>query len=264
MADEHLELRISNLSAGYGARSVLRDISLTLAGGEFSALVGPNGVGKSTLIRVISGVLSATSGSVQLNGRDVLQMPAVERARQIAVVPQGVRLPEAFLVREIVLMGRTPHLPLWGGESKTDRAIALEAMRHTKVDNLADRRVGELSGGEQQRVVIARALAQQPRVLLLDEPTAQLDLKHQYGVLELVQELASEQQLVVLATMHDLNQAAQYADQVGVLAGGKIRAIGTPAEVLTAERLSQAYDIPISVIPHPRSGLPLVVAGSPE
>ncbi|MFQ5410276.1 MAG: heme ABC transporter ATP-binding protein [Anaerolineales bacterium] len=254
-------MRITNLSAGYRARPVLRDISLTIAAGEILALVGPNGVGKSTLVRVVSGVLPAISGAVAIDGENVLRMTAPARARQVAVVPQTVRLPEAFRVCEIVLMGRTPHLPLWAGESPRDREIALDAMRRTEVAHLAERRVGELSGGEQQRVVIARALAQQPRVLLLDEPTAHLDLKHQYGILKLVRALAAGQGLAVLLTMHDLNQAARYSDRMALLSDGVVAAVGAPAAVLTAARLTAVYDVPISVITHPQSGAPLVVTG---
>ncbi len=252
-------LSISNLSVGYYGRAVLRGISLEVRGGEVVALVGPNGVGKSTLIRAISGVTPATSGVVTLDGKDLAKLNSAERARQIAVVPQAVNLPDAFTVAEIVMMGRTPHLPLWGGERKRDCDVAWQAMRSTEIESLATRRVDELSGGERQRVVMARALAQEPRVLLLDEPTAHLDLKHQVAVLELAQTLARAHGLAVLATLHDLNQAAHYADRVALLTNGELRAVGHPVEVFTPARLSSAYGLPINVIPHPIYGTPLVL-----
>lgn len=251
-------LHISNLSAGYSSRPILNGVSLDVGAGEVVGLVGPNGTGKSTLIRVISGVIAAHAGKVQLDGADLQRLSPAQRARCVAVVPQAIHLPETFLVSEIVMMGRTPHLPLWAGERKSDCEVAWRAMQLTQVEGLADRRVGELSGGEQQRVVIARALAQQPKALLLDEPTAHLDLKHQMGVLELVRDLAREQGLAVLLTLHDLNQAAMYADRVALMTSGTIVAQGKPGEVFTAEQLSRAYGVSVAVSPHPVQGTPLV------
>jgi len=253
-------LRLLNLFASYGSRVVLRGVSLDVAAGEVVALVGPNGAGKSTLIRVLSGVLPARGGEAQLDGADLLRLPPAQRAQRVAVVPQMIHLPESFTVSEIVLMGRTPHLPLWAGESQHDCEVAWSAMRRTNIENLADRLAGELSGGEQQRVVLARALTQEPRVLLLDEPTAHLDLKHQVTVLELVRELARTEQLAVLVTLHDLNQAALYADRVALMQRGEIVAQGAAAEVFTAERLSQVYDVNIAVSTHPSRGTPVVLA----
>ena len=254
-------LHMSDLTAGYGRRPVLRGVSLSVNHGEVVALVGPNGAGKSTLIRVLSGVVAARGGEARLNGVDLLRLAPSDRARRVAVVPQMIHLPDAFTVGEIVLMGRTPHLPLWAGESRLDCEIAWQAMRRTQVDALSDRRVDELSGGELQRVVIARALAQQPQVLLLDEPTAHLDLKHQVAVLELVRSLAHDQDLAVLLTLHDLNQAAQYADRVALMQQGSLVAQGLPAEVFTAARLSEVYGVPVAIGQHPTRGTPLVLSG---
>jgi iron complex transport system ATP-binding protein len=178
----------------------------------------------------------------------------------VAVVPQMIHLPGAFTVAEIVLMGRTPHLPLWAGEGRRDCEAAWSAMVRAQVEGLAERRVDELSGGEQQRVVLARALAQEPQVLLLDEPTAHLDLKHQVSVLELVRLLARAEQLAVLMTVHDLNQAARYADRVALMQRGEIAADGPAAEVFTAERLSRVYGVSVSVTRHPQWGTPVVLA----
>jgi iron complex transport system ATP-binding protein len=255
-------LHLSHLSAGYGPSLVLRRLSLSVAPGQVVALVGPNGAGKSTLLRVLTGVLPAREGQARLNGDDLLRLRPAERARRIAVVPQMVRLPEAFTVGEIVLMGRTPYLPLWANESRRDCDIAWQAMCRAQVEHLAERRVDELSGGEQQRVVLARALAQQPQALLLDEPTAHLDLKHQVNVLDLVRSLARENRLAVLMTLHDLNQAALYADRVALLQRGEIVAEGLPAEVFTAEILSRVYGVPIAMTTHPARGTPVILPGS--
>jgi iron complex transport system ATP-binding protein len=252
-------LTLSHLSVRYHQRVVLKDVSLHVRAGEVLALVGPNGAGKSTLVRAVSGVTPVSGGSIHLDDANVLKLRPAERARQIAVVPQAVHLPEAFTVAEIVMMGRTPHLPLWGGESQRDCALAWEAMQRTAVAELAERRMDEISGGERQRAVIARALAQEPRVLLLDEATAHLDLKHQVSILELIRSLTRDHGLAVLATLHDLNQAALYAERVALLAEGELRALGSPAEVLTPAHLSAAYGLPVAVIPHPTHGAPLVL-----
>jgi iron complex transport system ATP-binding protein len=252
-------LEIHSISAAYGAHPILREVSLAVAGGQVLALAGPNGAGKSTLIKVISGVLAASAGQAQLDGLDLLRLSARVRARRVAVVPQMIHLPESYTVGEIVLMGRTPHLGLWAGEGKHDCEVAWGAMRAARVDDLSDRRVGELSGGEQQRVVLARALAQEPHVLLLDEPTAHLDLKHQVNVLELVRGLAQERDLAVLMTLHDLNQASLYADRVALLQQGQIVAEGTAQEVFTSELLSRVYGVPVAVSRHPQRDVPIVL-----
>jgi len=256
-------LQIIGLTAGYGSRLVLREVSLDVQGGEVVALVGPNGAGKSTLIRVVSGVLPARAGEVRLDGADLLRQSASMRARRLAVVPQLPHLPDAFTVGEIVLMGRTPHLPLWAGESRHDCEIAWRAMTRARVQELTERRVGELSGGEQQRVLLARALAQEPQVLLLDEPTAHLDLKHQVGVLELVRTLAREENLAVLMTLHDLNQAALFSDRVALLQRGEIVAHGSPRDVFNAELLSRVYGVSVAVGVHPVMGTPVVLPAGP-
>jgi len=252
-------LQLHGLSAAYGARPILRNVSLSVAGGEVLALAGPNGAGKSTLIRVVSGVLAAAAGEVRLDGLDLLRLPPSQLARRVAVVPQMIHLPEAYTVGEIVLMGRTPHLKRWAGEGRHDCEVAWAAMCATRVDDLSDRRVGELSGGEQQRVVLARALAQEPQVLLLDEPTAHLDLKHQVGVLELVRALAQERNLAVLMTLHDLNQASLYADRIALLQQGEIVAQGTASEVFTSELLSRVYGVPVSVSQQVGRDAPIVL-----
>ena len=253
-------LSIEDITIRYEARTVLRGISFDVNAGEVVALIGPNGVGKSTLLRACSGTLKPAGGRVLIDGQDAQRLRVDERARLIAVVPQAVRLPETFSVCETVLMGRTPYLGWLGRESDRDRSAVQAALERTATRDLADRPIGELSGGEQQRVLIARALAQSARILLLDEPTAHLDLKHQANVLSLVCDLAHDEKYAVLIALHDLNLAAQYADRVALLSNGAVAASGTPEAVLTEENLSPAYGLRIVVYEHPAHGAPLVHA----
>jgi iron complex transport system ATP-binding protein len=244
-------LSIRDLCVSYGDRPVLRDLSLEVQQGELLALIGPNGAGKSTLVRAVSGVVPAVSGQVWMDGTDLLSVSETARARLIGVVPQGASLPPAFTVWETVLLGRTPYLNFLGQISARDEEIARCALEKADVLAFSERRVGELSGGEQQRVLLARALAQSTPVLLLDEPTSHLDLQHQVGLLELVHRLTREEKLTVLIAVHDLNLAARYADRVALMVAGEIKALGTPKEVLRPELISQAYQWPVQVIPHP-------------
>jgi iron complex transport system ATP-binding protein len=255
-----MELRFDNVNLGYERRVVLRDLTLRVHSGEILGVVGPNGVGKSTLIRGASGVLPPSSGHVFVDTHDLKRLSLRRRAQIIAVVPQAVQLPEAFLAEDVVLMGRTAHLGWLGQESDSDRRIAQMAMQQTGTLGFTGRQVGELSGGEQQRVLIARALAQEPDVLLLDEPTAHLDLKHQDEVLRLIRTLAKENDLAVILTLHDLNLVARYTDCVALLSDGIIRKIGDAREVLTPEELAAAYGITIHVTDHPIHGTPLVLS----
>jgi iron complex transport system ATP-binding protein len=252
-------LQIDNLTVKYGQRGVLDDVSFAVNSGEVVALVGPNGAGKSTLIRAVSGVIPVESGQVRINGRLLSGLPTMERARHLAVVPQARSLPPAFTVYESVLLGRTPHLGWLGRTGPHDHERVQFALEHTQMLPLADRYVGELSGGEQQRVLLARALAQETPVLLLDEPTTHLDLQHRESLIRLIRELAQQKELAILMVLHDLNLAGLYADRVALLVAGQLQAIGSPAEVLTEEQLSRVYQIPVRVMLHPDYGTPLVL-----
>ena len=256
-------LTIEHLSAAYDRSVVLRDISLVAQAGQVLGLIGPNGAGKSTLLRAISGTLAPMEGSIRLGAIDLVRLPAAERARLAAVVPQGANLPEGFSVAEVVLMGRAPHLPRFGGERARDYEIARQAMQRTDIWDLAERQACELSGGEQQRVLLARALAQEPQVLLLDEATAHLDLKHQIATLNFVRRLA-QSGLIVIAALHDLNLAALYSDRLVLLSGGRLLADDAPAQVLTPGWLRAAYDVEAMVGTHPLYGTPLVALVSED
>ena len=255
-------LHIENLTVSYGSRRVLTDVSLEVNSGEVVAIIGPNGAGKSTLVRAVSGVVLVQGGKVSANGDDLLTLPPMKRARYLAVVPQAVSLPPAFTVWETVLMGRTPYLNFLGQVSAKDEEIARLALQKVDALDLAERRVGELSGGEQQRVLLARALAQATPILLLDEPTVHLDLQHQVSLMETVRTLAHADNLAVLIALHDLNLAARYADRVVLLVSGEIKAAGTPRQVLTPELISAAYHLPVQVVPHPFADVPLVLPDS--
>jgi ABC-type cobalamin/Fe3+-siderophores transport system ATPase subunit len=252
-------LEIQSLSAGYGVEPVLHDFSASVRPGEVVAVVGPNGAGKTTLIKAASGVLPVQAGKIRVDGKDLSAFSAMERARYLAVVPQARNLPPAFTVWQTVMMGRTPFLGWLGKASPADRNRARWALERTHTQDLSGRRVDELSGGEQQRVLLARALAQDAPILLMDEPTAHLDLKHQSNLLNLTRELAEAHHLAVLMALHDLNLVALYADRVALLVEGRLPAAGTPNEVLTPQRLSEIYQIPLNVITHPDYGTPLVL-----
>ena len=254
-------LKIERLSVSYGTRHVLHDVSLNVQKGEVVALIGPNGAGKSTLIRAVSGVIPIRSGSVRTNGDDFGSLSPLNRAKYIAVVPQAVSLPPAFTVWETVLFGRTPYLRFLGQPSQNDEDLARLALQRVSAWTLAGRRVGELSGGEQQRVLLARALCQSTPILLLDEPTAHLDLQYQVSFLEIVSELAHHDKLAILIALHDLNLAARYADRVALMMAGEINALGTANEVLREDVIEAAYSLPVQVVKHPFLDVPLVLPG---
>lgn len=252
-------LSIQNLFVSYNGHDILQDVSLCVSPGSILAVIGPNGAGKTTLIRAISGVLPPRSGKVFVDGIDLLRLPAIQRARYLAVVPQARQLPGAFSVRQSVLLGRTPYIGWLGRTHEVDHQLVEQALQQTRLTELAQRRVGELSGGEQQRVLLARALAQDTPILLLDEPTTHLDLEHQSSFFNLVRSLVSQKRLAVLLVLHDLNLAGLYADQVALLVKGRIHTSGSPQEVLTENNLSRVYNVPVSVVPHPDYGTPLVL-----
>ena len=256
MNGKNIPLEIRGLTVAYGDRLALSNISLQVSPGEIVALIGPNGAGKSTLISAVSGILPIREGQVTYGEQDLTILSNVQRARILGVVPQAHQLGGAFTVVQTVMLGRTAYMSWLGRERPEDITATQWAMQQTAVDKLAERRNAELSGGEQQRVLLARALAGRTPVLLLDEPTNHLDLQHQISFLSLVRDLSRRENLAVLMAMHDLNQVATYADRVAILVGGKMLALGEPAEVMTVEYISQAYNIPIEIIKHPEYDTP--------
>jgi ABC-type cobalamin/Fe3+-siderophores transport system ATPase subunit len=252
-------LEVHNLSVRYGTRQVLKNISFDLQPGSILAVIGPNGAGKTTLIRAISGITPLESGEIRVKEHALNKLSVSDRARFIAVVPQARNLPPAFSAWETVLLGRTPHLNWLGQISASDEAIARQAMQRTQTLELASRPVGELSGGEQQRLLLARALTQAAPILLLDEPTSHLDLQFQLSLLDQVRSLARQDGLAVLVVLHDLNLAAHYADRAALLVQGELRALGPTAEVLTPELLSPVYHVPLEIFRAGPSQLPYII-----
>jgi ABC-type cobalamin/Fe3+-siderophores transport system ATPase subunit len=240
-------VEVVGLGAAYGRTRVLEGVRLTVEPGGWLAVIGPNGSGKSTLLRSILG-FQRHDGMVRIDGVPTSGMPRRVRARQLAYAPQRPVLPEAVTIRDYVALGRTPHRALLAPPRALDRQVVEDVMERLGLVPFADRLLSTLSGGEQQRAVLARALAQQPRVLLLDEPTAALDLGHAQQVLELVDRLRRQDGLTVLSSLHDLTLAGQYADRLALLSGGRVAEEGTPGEVLTAAVLEQHYGAHADVV----------------
>lgn len=259
MNKSRYRLQVSSLNVNYGLTPILREININVKPGEVTALIGPNGAGKTTLIRAISGVISAKSGSIHIDGEQIDPFVAHKRAKYLAVVPQAQNFPPAFTVWQTVLLGRTPYLDWFGNPTHNDINHTRWALQRTQIEHLSLRRVDELSGGEKQLVLLARALAQNTPVLLLDEPTAHLDLQHQAYLLNLVRDLASQNGLAVLMVLHDLNLVSMFADTIALLVNGRLIATGTPYEVFTPDCLSEAYQIPLNVIQHPKYSSPIIM-----
>lgn len=258
-----MRIRASHVRAGYGRLEVIRDVSLELHPGEFVGLVGPNGAGKSTLLRVLSGTLPSTSGSVTLNDRPLSHYSARDIALSIAFVPQSEPALFDFTVRDVVLMGRHAHIRGFAGERPVDFDAATNAMTATDTLPLAPRPITTLSGGEHRRVLVARALAQEAPVLLLDEPTAHLDLSHQVELLTVIRKRVEERNAGALAALHDLNLAAVFCHRVLLMASGSIVAEGPPHDVFRQDNLTSVYGGGIQVLRHPATGGPIVLPAAP-
>ena len=254
-------LRIAGVRAGYGGQSVLRDAGFTLHAGECAALLGPNGSGKTTLLRTLSGVLTPQAGAIEIQGRPLATLKPRERARMVAVVPQRGQLPQGLTARQMVLLGRFAHLSWLGAYGREDYAAADRALEETGAAPLAHRRLTELSGGELQRVLLARALAQESPLLLLDELAAGLDWARMVDLFNLLERRRAAGACVFMA-VHDCNLAALYATRLMGLRDGNLVFDGPVAKVFTEENLGALYNIPICVLPHPRWGLPQALLAS--
>ncbi len=235
------------------AKTLLDGVDLEAHHGQMVGLIGPNGAGKSTFLRAISGVLRVQGGSVHLDGADLGSLTSREVAAGMAIVPQIMPYTHGFTAMELVLMGRYPHLGRFQIEGREDTRIAKESMHLTETEQFADRTLDTLSGGERQRVIVSRALAQQPRILLLDEPTANLDVLHQLKVLGLVRDLVDDG-LTAVAAIHDLTMAARFCDRLVMLSEGRVLAEGTPDEVLTPKRIAGAFGVEVGVYRDPNTG----------
>jgi iron complex transport system ATP-binding protein len=254
-------LNIASVEVTHGGTQILHGIDVGVAKGEWVTIIGPNGAGKSTLLRAIGGVLPF-SGSIQIGGVEIGDLARRKRAQLVATVAQQPVVPPGMRVIDYILLGRTPYIPPLGRESVQDLAIAQQRIRELDLVRFADRELETLSGGERQRVFLARALVQDAPLLLLDEPTSALDIGHQQEVLELVDALRAEHGLTVLATMHDLSIAGEYADRLALLANGKVAAMGAPAEVLTEELLREHYRARVRVIAGDHGPIIVPVRGS--
>ncbi|VUT23592.1 MAG: Cobalamin import ATP-binding protein BtuD [Candidatus Methanolliviera sp. GoM_asphalt] len=239
-------LSVEEIDAYYGNVKVLEKINFSAKEGKLLGIIGPNGSGKTTLLKVISKIIKPSVGTVLLNEFDISKMGKRELARKMAVVPQESSTSFSFTAMEIVLMGRTPHLKRFETEGLEDLEVAKRCMKLTNCSNLAERQIDELSGGELQKVIIARALAQEPKVLLMDEPTSHLDIKNQIEILELMKRLTDDR-LIVIAVFHDLNMASRYCEELILLKEGKIVSFGRTEEVLTSENIRNVFDISTSI-----------------
>lgn len=246
-------IRAEDLAWEIDARRILDDVSLHASRGQFVGLVGPNGAGKSTLLRAISGILSNVEGTVHLDGEDIRSLSSRRVAANLALIPQIAPYTYGFTSLELVLMGRYPHLGRFQIEGRNDHRIAMEAMELTETGEFAERTMDTLSGGERQRVLVARALAQQPRVLLLDEPTSNLDILHQLKVLDVVRQLVDDG-LAAIAAIHDLNMAARYCDRLVLLQEGRVIVEGPAEDVLKPETIESAFGVEAAVYRDPITG----------
>ena len=253
-----IAIAVQNLGHAFDGLPVLADLSLQVPSGRFFIIIGPNGSGKTTLLKLMVGLLPLQTGSVDIMERPIGRYSARQLARTIAYVPQSVPPSFAFTVQQVVMMGRAPHLGLLGIEGARDLETGRQAMAMAGISHLAGRRLDQLSGGERQRVFIARAICQQPVIMLLDEPTAALDLAHQVRVMDLMERLKTEQNITVVMVSHDLNLAAMYADRILLLDKGRTAGLGPPQTVLDYAILEKVYGCPLLVDKSPLGDYPRV------
>ena len=251
-------IRLDGVWFAYDKNPVLRDLTLSVGEGEVVGLLGPNGSGKSTTLRLLTGALEPQRGSVDVWDRARRSYGRRELAQQVALVPQELQVTFDFLAQDLVMMGRAPYVHWLRGEREDDRTMTRRAMAEVGIRDLALRPYRELSGGEKQRVVLAMALAQDAKILLLDEPTHNLDIRHQSGLFDLVRRINQDRGVTVLAVVHDVNLASLYCDRVVLLRDGRVMEEGPPNAVITVDNLRRCYDAEVHVFPHPQTGRPQV------
>jgi iron complex transport system ATP-binding protein len=251
-------VEIEQLAYAYGRTSVLNDLTFSIPEGDFFVIIGPNGSGKTTLMKMIAGIEKPAKGRINILGRSLKRYSRKDLARKIAYVPQTVSMDFPFSVIEIVLMGRSPYQGMLGLEKEEDLEKAKQAIAFTGIEHLSDRRLDQLSGGECQRVFIARAICQEPKVMLLDEPTASLDLSHQVRIMDLMEKLKTEKQITIVMVSHDVNLAAMYGTRLLLLDKGRIVKLGSPGDVLSYQTLEKTYGCTLLVDESPLGGFPRV------
>lgn len=247
-----------DISFSFNVKKVLDNISISVDKGSFFSIVGPNGSGKSTLLKVISSILKPQQGVIMLDSRDISGLSSREVAKSLSFVPQNTSFEFDFKVSDVVLMGRYPYIRRLRGETALDHRLAETAMKYTNTDSLADRSFMELSGGERQRVILAQALAQEPKILLLDEPVSHLDLQHQVEILNLIKKMCIDKELTVVAVLHDLNMAATYSDYVIMMKDGELIHQGTPYETLTVENIREIFNTEVHISVSPITNKPYI------
>lgn len=252
-------IKIQNLGWKFGDRQILKDINLTIKKGYFYSIIGPNGSGKTTLLRNIAKSLEPTPKSVFVDNIDVTKLSRRNMAKKLSVVPQNTNIEFEFTVTDIVLMGRSPYIGRFQAESSRDLEIAERAMRSTNTWHLRDKPITQISGGERQRVIVARALAQNTDIMLLDEPVSQLDIHHQIELMETIQALIKERHITVVSVMHDLNLSAQYSDYIILMNEGKVVCQGTPHDVITEENIKRVYKLYSYIMNNPVTGKPYIM-----
>lgn len=253
--------RVKDMGFRYEKEWILKDINITIKRGEILGIIGPNGAGKTTLLKILGKILQAKEGEISWEGKLLSSIPIRAYAREVAMVPQEHQMVFPYTALEVVLMGRYPYLGGWAFETEEDHAIARSAMKILEVEDFSFRLFNELSGGEKQRVMIARALAQKAKVLLLDEPATFLDLRHQMGIFSILKELNRDQGMTLVMVSHDLNMASQFCHQLLLLDRGRMVQWGTPETVLTAERIREIYRCEVIIDSHPGTGKPRVTPG---
>ena len=257
-----MAIKIQDVSYNYGHEDVIKKINLDFVPGQLVSLVGPNGAGKTTLLKLISGVLEPASGQIHIYDQLSENLSHKERALLISLVPQNPNLPLEMGITDFIMLGRNPHLKLLQWESAADFKIAQESIDLTEIDHLIQRKLGEVSGGERQRIMLALAMTQRSPIMLLDEPTSNLDISHQTKVMSLIKKIHDQKSNdgATILAIHDLNIAAQFSDRVILFSEGIVAVDGTPEEVLTKNNIEAIYGSEVSIIPHPEHGSPLIIS----